>query len=80
MKYLARLLREPLLHFFVFGGLIILFFTAVSRPSPEPADVIFVGPAQIEQLTTGFQSFWQRPPSNNARTFEAGVSEDQASR
>ena len=32
MKHLARLLREPLLHFFVFGGLIFLLFVAVSGP------------------------------------------------
>ena len=65
MKRLTRLLREPLLHFFVFGGLIFLLFTAVSGPGPEPVDRIVVTPERIEQLAKGFQSVWQRPPTDD---------------
>jgi len=65
MKHLARLLREPLLHFFAVGGLIFLLFTAVTGPSPEPSDVIVVGPEHIEQLATGFQAVWRRPPTDD---------------
>ncbi len=65
MKPIARLLREPLLHFFAFGGLIFLLYTAVSGPSPEPAEVIVVGPEQIEQLTKGYQAVWRRPPTDD---------------
>jgi len=63
MKYLGRLLREPLLHFFVFGGLIFLLYAAVSGPAPEPVDTIVITPERIQQLATGFQGVWQRPPS-----------------
>jgi len=65
MTHLARLLREPLLHFFAVGGLIFLLFTAASGPSPEPTDVIVVGPENIEQLATGFLAVWRRPPSDD---------------
>jgi len=65
MKHLARLLREPLLHFFAVGGLIFLLFTAVTGPSPEPSDVVVVGPEHIEQLATGFQAVWRRPPTGD---------------
>lgn len=65
MILLQRLLREPLLHFFVVGGLFFVVFGMVSKPSPEPADRIVVGPDQIEQLTAGYQAVWRRPPTND---------------
>jgi len=65
MKHLARLLREPLFHFLVIGGLIFLLFAAVAGPSPGPTDTIVVGPERIEQLTTGFQAVWRRPPTDD---------------
>ncbi len=65
MNHLARLLREPLLHFFVFGGLIFLLYAAVSGPGEEPADVIVIGPDHIEQLKKGFQATWWHPPSED---------------
>jgi hypothetical protein len=65
MKLVARLLREPLLHFVVIGGLIFLLFAAVAGPSPEPSDTIVVGPERIEQLATGFESVWRRPPADD---------------
>jgi hypothetical protein len=63
MMALERLLREPLLHFFVFGGLIFLLYVAVSGPTPEPVDTIVIEPARIEQLGVGFQRVWRRPPT-----------------
>ncbi|MEN8130782.1 MAG: peptidylprolyl isomerase [Pseudomonadota bacterium] len=65
MKHLARLLREPLLHFFAFGGLIFLLFVAVSGPTPEPVDTIVIEPERIEQLRAGFQGVWRRPPGDD---------------
>ncbi len=65
MQHLARLLREPLLHFLAIGGLIFLLFVAVSGPSPGPTDTIVVGPERIEQLATGFKSVWRRPPTED---------------
>jgi hypothetical protein len=65
MKHLTRLLQEPLLHFLGLGGLIFLFFTAVTGPNPAPTDAIVIGPERIEWLATGFQSVWKRPPSDD---------------
>ncbi len=65
MKHLARLLREPLLHFLAIGGVIFRLFGAVAGPGPGPADIIVVGPERIEWLATGFQSVWQRQPSDD---------------
>ncbi len=65
MKLLLRLLREPLLHFLAIGSLIFLLYAAVAGPSPGPTDTIVIGPERIEQLTTGFQSVWRRPPTDD---------------
>jgi hypothetical protein len=67
MRHLARLLREPLLHFLAIGGLIFLLFGVVAGPSPDPTDTIVVGPERIEQLAKGFQSVWRRPPTDDER-------------
>jgi hypothetical protein len=65
MKRVARLLREPLLHFLAIGGLIFLLFGAAGGTGPGPADTIVVGPERIEQLRTGFQAVWRRPPTGS---------------
>ena len=69
MTLLQRLLREPLFHFFFVGGLFFVVFGMVSKPSPEPADRIVVGPDQIEQLTAGYQAVWRRQPTNDELRF-----------
>ena len=60
---MQRLIREPLLHFFVLGSLIFLLFAAVSGPAPVPANTIVIGPDRIEQLSKSYQAVWRRPPS-----------------
>ena len=65
MKRVARLFREPLLHFLAIGGLIFLLFGALAGPRPGPTDTIVVGPEHIEQLVTGFQAVWRRPPTDD---------------
>jgi hypothetical protein len=65
MRLIARLLREPLLHFLAIGGLIFLLFGALAEPRPGPTDTIVVGPERIEQLATGFQAVWRRPPTDD---------------
>jgi hypothetical protein len=67
MNRLARLLREPLLHFLAIGGLIFLLFAALAEPSPSPTDTIVIEPERIEQLATRFQSLWRRPPTEEER-------------
>jgi hypothetical protein len=63
MKYLQRLLREPLLHFFVIGGIFFVAFGALSDRGPPPNHVITITPARIEQLAVGFTAVWRRQPT-----------------
>lgn len=63
MKPVQRLLREPLLHFLVLGGMLFVLYTAVSGPAPAPTDTIVIGPERIDQLAKGYQAVWRRPPS-----------------
>jgi len=63
MKTTQRLLREPLLHFLVIGGLIFLLYSAVSDPVPVPVNTIVIGPERIEQLSKNFEAVWRHPPS-----------------
>ncbi|MEA2780518.1 MAG: hypothetical protein QOK29_2062 [Rhodospirillaceae bacterium] len=60
---LRRLIREPLLHFLVLGGLIFLVF---GRGRPEPpagGTEIVVNAAEIDRIAGAFAATWQRPPS-----------------
>lgn len=65
MKILVQILREPLLHFLILGGLIFQLSEAAVEPVPGPAGTIVVGPERIEQLATGFISVWRRPPTED---------------
>ncbi len=65
MKRLARLRREPLLHFAALGGLIFLLFAAIDDTPPGPDDVIVVTPGRIHQLTAGYRSVWKRMPTED---------------
>jgi hypothetical protein len=63
MKLLMRLLREPLFHFVVIGGLFFVIFAAVDDSREEPSDVIIITPERIDQLAAGFNSVWKRMPT-----------------
>jgi len=63
MKTTQRLLREPLLHFFALGGLIFLFYAAISDPASAPVNAIVIGPERIEQLSKSYEAVWRHPPS-----------------
>jgi len=65
MKLLMRLLREPLFHFVVIGGLIFALFATVDDTGEEPADVIVIVPERIEQLATSFRAVWKRAPTDD---------------
>jgi len=61
---LGRLLREPLLHFLLLGGLLFVLF---GRGAPEPAAggrEIVLTSADIQRIAAGFSTTWQRPPSD----------------
>jgi hypothetical protein len=62
---LGRLLREPLLHFLLLGGVLFVVF---GRGGPEPpagGTEIVVTAADIQRIAAGFSATWQRPPSEN---------------
>jgi hypothetical protein len=62
---LARLAREPLLHFLVLGGLLFVFFgRGGSSPSAAGSDIVLTA-ADIERIAAGFAKTWQRPPSED---------------
>src|SRR6185369_13930540 len=62
---LGRLLREPLLHFLLLGGVLFVIF---GRGGPEPpagGTEIVVTTTDIQRIAAGFSATWQRPPSEN---------------
>jgi hypothetical protein len=65
MAYPARLLREPLLHFMILGGLVFLLYGAVSEPGAAPRDTIVIDPERRERLAQGFEAVWGRAPTDD---------------
>jgi hypothetical protein len=65
MQHLTRLLREPLFHFLVIGGLLFGLYAAVSGPAPTPVNRIVVSPERVAQLAAGYEAVWRRPPSED---------------
>lgn len=59
---MAKLLREPLLHFLVLGALIFLLYGAVAGQGVEENE-IFISRGQQENLINTFTRTWQRPPT-----------------
>ena len=57
------MLREPLFHFLLIGGLLFVVFGLRQGPATESADRIVVDAGQIEQLVAQFQRTWMRPPT-----------------
>ena len=62
---LRRLVREPLLHFLLLGGLLFVLFGRGAPESPAGGTEIVVTAADIERIAAGFSTTWQRPPSEN---------------
>lgn len=61
---LRKLLREPLLHFLLIGGLIFAIYAYKSAPTDADRKII-VSAADVEQLAKGFAQTWQRSPSDD---------------
>ena len=64
MRQFRRLLREPLIHFLLIGGLLFMFYAAASGPAPASPNRIIVGPEKVVQLAAGYEAVWRRPPSD----------------
>lgn len=62
---LRRLLREPLLHFFVIGALIYLLYSVFNDPERNLSETIVITPARIDQLINQFEAVWNRKPGAN---------------
>lgn len=60
---MRRLVREPLLHFLLLGGVIFAIFAFVSRNEANRPGEIVVTEGRIASLSTAFSRVWQRPPS-----------------
>ena len=60
---LRAMLREPLLHFLLLGGLLFVLFGVTRAPEQTDARQIRVTGAQIEQLSAQFSRTWMRPPT-----------------
>ncbi|SEF15330.1 PPIC-type PPIASE domain-containing protein [Rhizobiales bacterium GAS191] len=60
---LGRLVREPLLHFLVLGGLFFLVFGRGGTGTPVSRAEIVVTAGDVDRIAAGFAATWRRPPS-----------------
>ncbi len=58
-----KLLREPLVHFFLLGAGIFLLSALVSESGENRPGEIVATPGQVERLAETWQRTWQRPPT-----------------
>jgi hypothetical protein len=56
-------LREPLVHFLLLGGLLFLFFEWRGGSGPGSSRIA-ITPGLIEHVASGFSRTWQRPPTD----------------
>jgi hypothetical protein len=62
MSFLARLVREPLVHFLAIGAAVFAVYALV-RGGEEERDRIVVSEGRVAQLAQIFTKTWQRPPT-----------------
>ena len=61
---IGRIVKSPLVHFFLIGAAIFAVFEAVSdRPEDQAADVITLTPDAAGRLAERFTATWFRPPT-----------------
>jgi hypothetical protein len=58
---IGKLVREPLLHFFVLGAVLFALYSGLHRGQIEAPGEIFVSRAQVSSLQAQFERVWQRP-------------------
>ena len=61
----SKLLREPLLHFFVLGLLLFLLYGLVSDESAIEPDEIVLDQGRLAALEAGFEKTWRRSPTDD---------------
>jgi PPIC-type PPIASE domain len=62
-RLVQRLLREPLVHFLVLGGLIFAGYGLLDRNGAVAPGRIVVSQGQLASMMAGFTRTWQRPPT-----------------
>ena len=63
MEQATRLLREPLVHFFVLGAAIFLLSALVGDSDDPPRDEVVVTAGHVASMLDAFQRTWLRPPT-----------------
>ncbi len=58
-----RLLREPLVHFFVLGAGIFLLSALIGNSDDQPRDAVLVTGGHVASMVDTFQRIWLRPPT-----------------
>lgn len=64
---MGPILREPLLHFIVIGGLLFVAFGILNPGPADTPDRIVVSAVDIEVLEQAYQNRWRRPPNETER-------------
>jgi parvulin-like peptidyl-prolyl isomerase len=64
MSLPKRLIREPLVHFLLLGGLLFLFFQWQGGSGGPGSTRIVITPGLVDHLATGFARTWRRPPND----------------
>jgi hypothetical protein len=59
---MKKLLREPLVHFFLLGAALFALYAALNQEEIESREQIVVITGQIESFAAAFAKIWQRPP------------------
>ena len=61
---MTRLLRDPLLHFFIIAAAIFgLYAILDDTPPPAPANQLVIGEDDARRLVAEFEATWRRPPT-----------------
>ena len=59
---MKKLIKEPLIHFFVLGALLFAIYSLVNKNNTDAEDII-VDNADVEHMVELWRLQWQRPPS-----------------
>ena len=62
---ISKLLREPLLHFFVLGAALFVLFGWMNDGAANSGSEIVVGSDTLDSLASTFEKTWQRPPTDD---------------
>jgi hypothetical protein len=60
-----RLIREPLLHFFLLGAALFVLYQVIPRAPSLESSTIVVSQGRITSMATTFARVWQRPPTDD---------------